>query len=928
VFLKRQWFQNSESMTSLPRLLSETDRNHVVTYTIPLMIIALILVTIVILFSTAVIWRRNPMTLSSTSKEQNSPSQSTQQRKLNFIDSSVPIIFQSAVPFWRRFSISFCSSHPWLTPFYPSAHSPSPLLRIFTLFTKICMVFFLNSLIYDYAESGYASCHSHGMESCDRVHTFLNVGKTMCEWSKDSLKCQPRDLNANILRLVFISVLLAVIHTPFWLLLQHLTFSRLGDIASTFHWNRSSSLMESYAISTPLQSNHSSSNRPTNDDNGNGTGDEENGFISKSKLPFAVIHNSKDLKSHTAQEFSELIQLIHTTAEKITNLNQRQTFLQKWKLFEEQNPIYQRLSLTLFVMNQLLPLLQSSSHLNPFNKLSLLFNLFIADLLPTPDFLVYWNQLQRQQYPQYPSSLLCQLSLWILFILSDVAMLIYCLDFWIRFQNSTNTQFAFFCSFCYWLVLELFLFHTIFYLWNHVVLLSRAHFNIFVAQDCAINWFLGKSCFPSPSAAAPSAASTSAAASSAAASSATSPGAAPTSGTAAVKVNRKTRASPGNQQLNAADYLFTSVRLVSMLSSPDLSASASASSSVAISSSVTSTSLETEIYTTLLSYHTLIPPEYDRSQTKFDQFLTTVVSWPLLKHDLLILPLLTTFSGGFVMLEIFLYRQNPFYVLFPFQALVIVAIFVLILSACQAVRISPESLFFPEPDTTNTEAVKIPQAEQTKPLPPQEKRKEQSPREREVLKQQQKREEEAAAMAEEKKNQEKPGIGKDQEEEGKEEEIPEMMMATVVPMQSSPSPLATTPAETPAAAAAAPAAAETLIQPSLSQSTVPNATPITPQSPASPKANPLPAVNAVHFASPPHRQTSGVQTPGSSSSKPTPPMKAYSSIQDLYSHRSDPYGVEAEAGVGSGTGTEVSQKDQKGAATARSFFGSLILPDE
>jgi hypothetical protein len=277
-------------MVHLPRLMSENNSDdHPTVYIIPLMIVVLILFTIVILIITAILWRpsSSPLTIEKTSN----PQINEQKRIIQLLNSSIPIVFQSSLPFWKRFTFSFCTSHSWFNLFFPSSHSPSPFLRIFTLFTKIIMILFLNSLIYEYAEDGYTSCSSSSSSSssCEHIYSFLNVGQTMCEWNKNEMKCQARDLNANILRLVFISVLLGVIHLPFWLIFEYFTFSRLGDLGSTFQWK------QSYSPSLPLITfvpPVGSSVRPSPPSVGHGHGDEEIGFPSPSSTTTTCCYSS------------------------------------------------------------------------------------------------------------------------------------------------------------------------------------------------------------------------------------------------------------------------------------------------------------------------------------------------------------------------------------------------------------------------------------------------------------------------------------------------------------------------------------------------------------------------------------------------------------------------------------------------------------
>ena len=195
-------------MVSLPsRLLSQnTSRDdNPITYIIPLMILSFLFLTIVLCIS--LLWKYSSFSIP---------------KKVNkhlFIHSSLPFIFQSSLPSWRRVWRTYNFSHLWWNLFTPTTSPKSILsffLHCFHLFTKISFIFCLNSIIYEYNDQYYPNCSTYlKKQSCHHVNFYLNLGQQMCQWNSNEMKCQLNDDQNDTLRLIMIATLLGILHLIF-----------------------------------------------------------------------------------------------------------------------------------------------------------------------------------------------------------------------------------------------------------------------------------------------------------------------------------------------------------------------------------------------------------------------------------------------------------------------------------------------------------------------------------------------------------------------------------------------------------------------------------------------------------------------------------------------------------------------------------------
>jgi hypothetical protein len=593
-----QWmFPSAPSTRSL---LSHTshDTSNPQDWIVVFMVTALLLLFLIALNIVAIKSHQSSQKISSVSP---SPLllESLQEFKASLVESAVPIMFRSS-PYWQRTLQIFSTSHPWFSILFPAPGvPPAPFRRLFSLFSKVCLIYFLSAVLYEHAERGYTTCTSHHHEgSCEDLYSFLNVGHSMCLWESSEEgegegRCRRRNLNDDIMRLVFVAVLVGAVHSPFWLLLDHLILTRLGP-------------------------EHDS--KPSSQD-------EEIGTSSSRSLSSALILalGKEDSESLALRrEYTELIQTVHSesTVEKLSDPHARLRFMISWGLFEETNPLFQHLRLSREIIRQDLPLLLSPL-LSSQDKTQLLVRLWIGDLLPTCDALVYRNQSLRHIHLSLPlsssSSLPLRPLLFAFLLLLDSLMLLYTVFFWSR--ASAQSQLAFLFSFLIWLALDLFLFQTFFLAWSHLILSSRAMPAIDRAKTTVTRALLDLS-----------------------------------------------STSNGNgSEFNAARSLFSSVRVAQLAPS------------------------HVSERDTLLNLKTLIPPQpLSRPQSLLDQLIASAISLsqtrtplclpPLLCHDLLLLPFATIFSGGLVMLEIFLYRLEPLLLLFPFEVLVVILAILFLLS--------------------------------------------------------------------------------------------------------------------------------------------------------------------------------------------------------------------------------------------------------
>jgi hypothetical protein len=150
---------------------------------------------------------------------------------LKLIDQSLPSIFNQD-PVWKKFMNEMKVYHRWLgIVFYYSPVFPRAM-RVLSLFTSIVIMLFVQSVVYNIADSNDGSCEKcHDEHCCLSYQSTLNRNEKKCYWevtasanatSAAEGNCFFRNVGSDMTRMFIVAMISAVVSAPFALSIQYL----------------------------------------------------------------------------------------------------------------------------------------------------------------------------------------------------------------------------------------------------------------------------------------------------------------------------------------------------------------------------------------------------------------------------------------------------------------------------------------------------------------------------------------------------------------------------------------------------------------------------------------------------------------------------------------------------------------------------------
>eukprot|EP00602_Paraphysomonas_sp_CaronLab_P009942 CAMPEP_0185035854 /NCGR_PEP_ID=MMETSP1103-20130426/27905_1 /TAXON_ID=36769 /ORGANISM="Paraphysomonas bandaiensis, Strain Caron Lab Isolate" /LENGTH=2281 /DNA_ID=CAMNT_0027573125 /DNA_START=277 /DNA_END=7122 /DNA_ORIENTATION=- len=172
--------------------------------------------------------------------------------EFQLVDRSLPDIYQSK-PLVALIAYELCYRHRWLQLVFDDYRR---VVRILSLFMNVMVVFFLESLVYNYADNRENNCEDETSKSdCEREKSFLGMGDSMCRWSTSNDTCYFKDPDNDFLRILFCAVFVAVLTVPCYILIDILVVHVMfGDSTERGNVSPAPNGRSATAVTAPVKS--------------------------------------------------------------------------------------------------------------------------------------------------------------------------------------------------------------------------------------------------------------------------------------------------------------------------------------------------------------------------------------------------------------------------------------------------------------------------------------------------------------------------------------------------------------------------------------------------------------------------------------------------------------------------------------------------